>query len=296
MATEYFDLRHNGHKWSHNCQLAVPAIDPMNDRNGAFRRYGLIGRLRQARALAALAGVLAIALPWACLPRGAMRSALARLAWTVLLGGFGIRLNPLGAHPCPGALVVSNHVSWIDIAALAHQLDCGFVAKSEVAGWPVIGSLARRQGCLFIERERRGAVPSMLGRMRSYGPRRSLVLFPEGTSGEGDRVLPFRTSLFAAAGERFAQVQPVTLHFRRRDGAPIPADERRQVAWVGEDALLPHAMALAASGGVVLDLWFEEPLPAADRKQLAETCHARISARLAQLSGADQAAALKRAA
>lgn len=268
----------------------------MSDSNPATARYGPVARLRQARAAAALLAVLAMALPWVCLPRGVMRTALARLAWVVLLGGFGIRINRLGHAPCPGALVVSNHVSWIDIAVLARLLDCGFVAKAEVAGWPVIGSLARRQGCLFIERERRGAVRPMLGRMRGFGPRRSLVLFPEGTSGEGDRVLPFRTSLFAAAGERFTEVQPVTLHYRRRDGSALAPGQRRDVAWVGNDALLPHAMALAARGGAIVDLWFEAPLPPAARKDLAEASHRLISARLAELAGEAQAAALKRAA
>lgn len=268
----------------------------MSDSNPATARYGPVARLRQARAAAALLAVLAMALPWVCLPRGVMRTALARLAWAVLLGGFGIRINRLGHAPCPGALVVSNHVSWIDIAVLARLLDCGFVAKAEVAGWPVIGSLARRQGCLFIERERRGAVRPMLGRMRGFGPRRSLVMFPEGTSGEGDRVLPFRTSLFAAAGERFTEVQPVTLHYRRRDGSALAPGQRRDVAWVGNDALLPHAMALAARGGAIVDLWFEAPLPPAARKDLAEASHRLISARLAELAGEAQAAALKRAA
>lgn len=268
----------------------------MNDSDPASTRYGAIGRLRQLRALAALMAVLAMALPWACLPSGPQRSALARLAWAVLLGGFGIRINRLGHAPRAGALVISNHVSWIDIAVLARLLDCGFIAKAEVAAWPVIGALARRQGCLFIARERRGAVRPMLGRMRGYGPKRNLVLFPEGTSGEGDRVLPFRTSLFAAAGERFAEIQPVTLHYRQHDGSDLPYGRRREVAWVGEDALLPHAMALAARGGAIVDLWFEAPLPPATRKDLAEASHRLISERLAELAGEAQAAALKRAA
>lgn len=250
--------------------------------------------LRQTRAILALLTVLVLALPWALMPRGPARSALAGWGWRILLGGFGVVVRCHGPRPTADSLIVANHVSWIDIAALAGRLDCGFVAKSEVGQWPVIGALARRQGCLFIARDRRRAVQPMLADMAQYGSARPLVLFPEGTTGLGETVLPFRSSLFAVASERWASIQPVTLTYRHRSGRPLSAAERRQVAWIEDDALLPHALALAAAGGVRLDLWFEPPMPPGDRKANAAACHARIAARLAADDG--QAAALKRAA
>jgi len=253
-------------------------------------------RLRQLRAVAALACVLLLALPWSAWPQGRQRRAIAALAWRVLLAGFGIHLRVHGAAVQPGALLAANHISWIDIAALARLTDCGFVAKAEVGRWPIIGTLARRQGCLFVDRGRRSAIRATLGSMQGYRARANLTLFPEGTSGDGDRVLPFRSSLFAAVEGGFSCVQPVTLCYRRRDGSPLLTAERLRVAWVGEEALLPHALNLAASGGALLDLWFDEPVEGMDRKALAEACHARIAARLAQLQNGDQPAALKRAA
>ncbi|MBW8753146.1 MAG: 1-acyl-sn-glycerol-3-phosphate acyltransferase [Sphingomonadales bacterium] len=249
---------------------------------------------RCARAGLALAVLLAAAMLWLCLPTGwALRRKAAAAGWAVLLRGFGIRLRCHGAPPEPsGALVAANHVSWTDIAVLGRLLDAGFIAKAEVAAWPVIGLLARRYGCLFIDRNRRGAVRDFTARMRAHPARAGLILFPEGTTGDGNGLLPFRSSLFAAAGARWPAVQPVTITYRRRDGSPLSPAERRRVAWIDDDALLPHAFALAASGGVIAEVWFETPIPATDRKAAAESCRSAIAARLGQ----DQAAALKRAA
>jgi 1-acyl-sn-glycerol-3-phosphate acyltransferase len=88
----------------------------------------------------------------------------------------------------------------------------------------------------------------------------------------------------------------VTIAYRRRDGAPLSPGQRRRVAWIGDDALLPHALALAASGGVTVEVWFEESFAPEGRKQAAEASRRAIAARLAALAEEDQAAALKRAA
>jgi 1-acyl-sn-glycerol-3-phosphate acyltransferase len=218
---------------------------------------------------------------------------MAGAAWAVLLRGFGIRVRRHGTPSAPAAaLIAANHVSWIDVAVLGRLLDAGFVAKAEVGAWPVIGSLARRYGCLFIDRNRRGAVQDFTARMQAHPACAGLILFPEGTTGDGSGLLPFRSSLFAAAHPRWPAVQPVTIAYRRRDGSPLSPAERRRVAWIDDDALLPHAFALAASGGVIAEVWFEAPIPATDRKAAAESCRSAIAARL----GEDQAAALKRAA
>ena len=253
--------------------------------------------LRCARAVLALTALLAMAAPWLCLPAHShARRALAAAGWQVLLAGFGIRIRRHGAPADPaGALIVANHVSWTDIAVLGRLLDAGFVAKAEVAGWPIIGTLARRYGCLFVARDSRAAAHRVAAEMNAYRAGSGLVLFAEGTTGEGDGVLPFRSGLFAA-GARWPRIQPVTIAYARADGGVLSPRERRHVAWIADDALLPHAMALAASGGVTVDVWFEESFAAPNRKQAAEASRRLIASRLAQIQEAAQAATLKRAA
>ena len=253
------------------------------------RKVPAVALPRQARALAALAAVLVLSVPWMALPEGwRMRRGLALIAWRTLLAGFGIRVRPFG-QAAPGVqIVAANHVSWLDIAVLGRLLDAGFVAKADVAGWPVIGLLARRYGCAFIERDRRASVAGQASTLRAQiEGRRPVILFPEATTGPGDRVLPFRSSLFAAAsgsgdghGSRIA-VQPVAIVYRRHDGAALSAEELRRVAWLDDDALLPHAMALAASGGVAVEVHFEVPVLASCRKVAARQCQQAIAVRLA---------------
>ncbi len=249
--------------------------------------------LRCARALLALVAVLALVAIWRCLPcRAPLRRTFARASWTLLLAGFGIRLRWHGTPADPAStLTVANHVSWTDIAVLGARLDVGFVAKAEIARWPLIGPLARRYGCRFIARERRAAAHALAADMAAYPAGKGLVLFAEGTTGLGDLVLPFHSSLFAT-GARWPRVQPVTIAYSRADGRPLSPAERRGVAWIDDDALLPHALALVLSGGVLIDVWFEDSFAPRNRKQAAEESHRRIAERLAIC----QAAALKRAA
>lgn len=253
--------------------------------------------LRCVRAALALAAIGPLAAIWIILPdRAALRRRIAAAAWAIVLRGFAVRLRVHGAPADPGdALIVANHISWLDIVALGRLVDGGFVAKAEVGRWPLIGGLAQRYGCLFVDRERRIAAHGTVSRMDAYPERRGLVLFPEGTTGDGSALLPFRSSLFAGS-RRWPCVQPVAISYRERDGSPLSPQRRRGVAWLGEDALLPHAMALAAAGGVLVDLWFEPPVAPANRKEAAESSHRAIAGRLALIAAKDQAAALKRAA
>ena len=250
--------------------------------------------LRVLRAAAGLGALLALTIPWLAARKwpGA-RMALANRGWDALLRGFGIRLDVSGT-PQPGALFVANHVSWTDIALLARLTGAGFVAKREVGGWPLIGPLARRWGCILIDRERRLAAREQAGAVaRRLGEGTGLVIFPEGTTSDGSALLPFRSSLLAAAGRlEERMIQPVGIAYRHASGAPLSPEQRRRIAWLGEDALLPHALALAADGGVRALVWFGPPIAIACRKQAADHCRRAIAAWLA----GDQAATLNRAA
>ena len=214
----------------------------------------------------------------------------ARLSFGALCWGLNLRIRAHGQPVAgPGTLYVANHISWADIPALAMVLDAAFVAKSEVRRWPAIGRFAWHFGCVFIEREKRGTTREQAEAVERHlrGPL-GLVMFPEGTTGDGGAVLPFRSSLFALVegagdGEWQTRVQPVTMLYRHGDGSALSPAEARQVAWTGDDELMPNVIALASRGGVLVDIWFEEPLTGFDRKHLARASREAIVARLASV-------------
>lgn len=231
--------------------------------------------------------MLLIASLWLLVPAGTrLFRPGARLSFGALCWGFGIRIRAHG-EPIPGAgtLYVANHISWTDIPVLAMVLDAAFVAKLEVRRWPAIGHFAAHFGCVFIERDRRGTTRDQaLAVEQHLRGDLGLAMFPEATTGDGGPVLPFRSSLFAqVAGDRETRVQPVTMLYKRRDGSPLTRQERRTVAWTGDDELMPNVIALAARGGVLVELWFEEPLSGGDRKELARASREAIVARLAEV-------------
>lgn len=239
------------------------------------------------RAIAALALACALALPWLALPtKSGLRRPIEGLVWSCLLWGFGVKIKIYGKPDAGTRLFCANHVSWLDIAVLGQLVDAPFVAKSEVAEWPIIGPLARRYGCWFIDRQRR---TSLAGHQHAIDQHRPVILFPEGTTGPGPQLLPFHSSLFAiAAGLLGEPIQPIAIVYRRRDFTPLDPAQMRKVAWIGDDALLPHAMALAASGGLAVEVHFEPPFTAECRKIAARQCSQAIAARLVS---APQAAA-----
>lgn len=259
-----------------------------------FSQTGLV--LRRIRMALALAVFLACAGIWLLMPHGRARRALARGTWRILLAGFGVAVTVRG-KPLPeaGTLYVSNHISWMDIPVLGLVLDAGFVAKGEIAGWPILGKLTQAYGCLFVERERRGQAADQAAALASHlEADRGIVLFPEGTTGLGTGVLPFRSSLFAmvpgiGVEPCAVRVQPVVVRYRRRDGSPLSPEEQRQVAWINDDALLPNALGVAGMRAMIAEVWFEEPVCATERKALARACEAVVVARI---TGEAQAATL----
>jgi len=229
---------------------------------------------------------LAMAGLWLLLPRGwAMRRAMAVMIWRMLLRGLGVKVEVHGAPlPVAGTLFVANHISWADIPVLGRVLDAAFVAKGDIAGWPIIGKLTAAYGCLFVEREARGRAADQAAALAKHlEAERGIILFPEGTTGLGDGVLPFRSSLFAlipGVAEGTARVQPVAIRYRRLDGSALSADEQRAVAWIGDDELLPNALGLIRMGGILAQVWFEEPVLGGDRKALARGCEGAVLARI----------------
>lgn len=245
--------------------------------------------MRMAVAGVALGLVVMLVLLWDGLPRRwrGLRRRLVSLAWRVLLWGFGVDVIRHGTpRDARETIFIANHVSWIDIAGLGLLVDAGFVAKAEVGNWPGIGRMARNYPCLFLDRARRLAAGGQAQAMADHAGDCGLILFPEGTTSNGSAVLPFRSSLFAAASSpRWQQIQPVTITFRAADGAALTPALRRKIAWLDDDELLPHAFALAAAGGAQMHVYFETAIPPGERKALAGQCHAIIQARLADSAG-----------
>lgn len=203
---------------------------------------------------------------------------------------FGLRVTQSGTPPDPGepALVLANHVSWLDIIVLGSLRPLSFVAKSEIAGWPVIGTLARLQRTVFIDRARRAdtaSVNTAVAERLASGD--LIVLFAEGTTGDGTRLLPFRSSLVGAARAALAseggggriRLQPLAITYPRRNGLPLIRSERPEVAWYGDMELAPHLAAFLAGGPLDIHVVWGAPIAfevGTDRKRATALAEASV--------------------
>lgn len=210
------------------------------------------------------------------------RIALGALGWRVRVKG-----RPAEARPL---LIAANHVSWGDVVAMAAFCDVAFIAKSEVAGWPLFGLLAKLHDTVFIERERRSTARAqalnIAGRLERGD---ALVLFPEGTTADGNALLPFKSSLFgaldfAAEDGRAVTVQPLAVAYTKLYGLPMGMAGRTVASWIGERSLGFHLWLLARHGPLDLELVFGEPLPVmgVGRKAVAAEAEAAVRRLLAE--------------
>ncbi|MBB1473190.1 MULTISPECIES: lysophospholipid acyltransferase family protein [unclassified Luteimonas] len=198
-------------------------------------------------------------------------------AWQAgLMRVFGFRLRRIGT-PLPGAtMFVANHVSWIDISALHSQRMMGFVAKHEIAGWPLIGWLAGKGETLFHERGSResldGVLDAMLARLRGG---HSVGVFPEGRTRDGHQVGPFHARIFLAAVEAGVPVQPVALRYGEGGSA------QHVVAFGPRENMLQNLLRLMGEPSRVADVVFLEPVAPGDaegRARIARIARDRIDA------------------
>lgn len=198
----------------------------------------------------------------------------------------GVRLvcrgAPSAARP---TLFVANHTSYLDIEILGALLDAAFISKAEVARYPLFGWLARLQRTVFVDRRvnstalQRDAIQDRL----EAGD--SLILFPEGTSSDGMRVLPFKSALFSAAAlapqGAPLPVQPVSVAYVKLDGMPLGRFYRPFFAWYGDMELAPHLWTMLGLGTVAVTVTFHAPVTlhaCGSRKALAEYCHRVVAA------------------
>jgi 1-acyl-sn-glycerol-3-phosphate acyltransferase len=179
-------------------------------------------------------------------------------------------------------IYVSNHSSWIDVVVLGGRLRACFVSKSDVAGWPVFGTVARLGRTVFVSRSRTATANEKLAMTSRLRAGDDLILFPEGTSSDGSRVLPFHSTFFASAkpvagrdgpsGLNAPLVQPISLVYDRLAGMPVCRNGRPVFSWFGDMDLASHFWRLAQWRGMRATLLLHEPLDPADfasRKELA---------------------------
>jgi len=213
----------------------------------------------------------------------------------------GITIDRRGEEEAPGpALFVANHASYLDIEILGASLPAFFVSKADVASWPFFGWLAKLQRTVFVDRKIRSVEAQRDAIEKRLAEGDSLILFPEGTSGDGLRLLPFKSSLFAAVEEAAKihdiAVQPVSVAYTRLDGMPLGRFYRPFFAWYGDMALAPHLWTAVGLGRLTAVVTFHKAVRARDfasRKELAEHCRRDVAAGLeAALSGRAKAVAL----
>jgi lyso-ornithine lipid O-acyltransferase len=185
-------------------------------------------------------------------------------------------------------LFVSNHVSYVDIEILGALLEASFIARADVARWPFFGWLAKLQRTVFVDRRPRSTADQRDAIRRRLDQGDDLILFPEGTSSDGVRVLPFKSALFSVADyvgpEGPLLVQPVSIAYLRLDGMPLGRFYRPFFAWYGDMELLPHLWTLLGLGIVAVEVTFHPPVTLAmfgSRKALAEHCWQTSAAGLA---------------
>lgn len=209
-------------------------------------------------------------------PRLTVEARATLLCWWArgLLVALGIRLEANIQAPVQApALIVANHVSWLDVIALLAAQPACFVCKSEVAAWPGIGWLLKRVGTLFIRRGSLRDVWRVNNELRArFAALRSVAAFPEGTTTTGDEVLAFRPALFQPAVERGVPVQPVAIAY-----------SSQAAVYAGETSFLESLLSICSAANLTVHVARLPPLaPGLTRRQVAAQARGAICARLAQ--------------
>ena len=201
--------------------------------------------------------------------------------------GLDVRVEGKASDVRP-LLLVSNHVSWKDIIVLGSVMPLSFIAKDEVRTWPVFGWLARLQRTVFVARDKKHnsgmQVSAITERLKQNDV---MVLFAEGTTGDGNKLLPFKSSLIGAAqaagkesGAGQTIIQPVAITYSHMSGIKLSHHGRVTVSWVGDQDLVPHLMERLKGSKLRANVIFGEPMVidgASNRKQVTRSLEQTIA-------------------
>ena len=200
---------------------------------------------------------------------------------------FGIKVNIKGRKSKKNVLFVSNHISYLDIFVLGSSVDGLFVAKSEIDSWPFINKMCALGRTIFVNRNDIIKVKGQMNRITStLKSGYSVILFPEGTSSDGSKVLPFKTSLLGVIEDKNPQefyLQPISISYSKLDGIPLEKKFRPFFAWFGNMDLVSHAWKFLGLGFSEVNVNFHEPKKFShfkDRKHAAKYCHDVISSQI----------------
>ncbi|MFT4184232.1 MAG: lysophospholipid acyltransferase family protein [Rhizobium sp.] len=222
-----------------------------------------------------------------------LRRHLPRYWHRIVCYWLGVRVHVVGKLEKQRPLMLAaNHASWLDILVLSSVADVAFIAKSEVRDWPVFGLFAQWQKSVFIEREQKrktGDQVSEIAERMADGE--IMVLFPEGTTSDGNRLLEVKSSLFGAAAaalpkapDAVVHVQPVAIAYTRVHGVAMGRYYRPLASWPGDIELVPHLKGILACGAIDVDVCFGDAVDYradTNRKQVSATIARRIRAMLA---------------
>jgi len=216
--------------------------------------------------LAALAGGLLLS-PW---PRARSRwHGRVFRSWSrALCFVLGVRVRATGPAPRPPFVLVSNHVSYLDILVLGTRLPCVFVAKAEIDSWPLFGAICRSVNTIFIDRRAKRELHRVLARIEeTLAAHQGVVIFPEGTSSAGHELLPFRSPLLELPAKLGRAVHWAGISYRVPEGAP---PVHLAVSWWADMPFGPHLWQLLHLPSIEARVTFgAEPVASRDRKQLA---------------------------
>jgi 1-acyl-sn-glycerol-3-phosphate acyltransferase len=199
---------------------------------------------------------------------GAWARALARTA--------GMDVSVTGEAPTAPFFLVCNHLSYMDIIALSVATDCVFVAKREIAGWPGVGRMALAIGTIFIDRANYQDLPRVISKIeQALAEGKGIILFAEGTSGQGDRVLPFSSALLEPAARLGV---PVSYASIRYETPPNEMPAYQAVSWWGNMTLLPHLRQLLKVPAFTASIRFgSDQICLSDRKELSRRLWTAVS-------------------
>lgn len=259
-------------------EQAVSSPSPSSSATSQRKQKGsAVDTLRLVLRLAIIvpATIIGIPLQWLALKTGLSRRTIPWLYHRIVCRVLGIRFIVRGSPPPrkTAVMILSNHVSWLDICILSALTPLSFIAKAEVGTWPVVSLLARLQRTVFIDRTRRSDTARTNGEVAErLKAGEMIVLFAEGTTGEGTRVLPFRSALVGAAREALTigeegqeqppvLLQPLAITYVRRDGLPLRRGDLPAIAWHGDMDLAPHLKGIMSGGPLDVCLTWGTPIP-----------------------------------